>query len=120
MTSYHIQTKRIYEAPGKKDGYRVLVDKLWPRGVSKDKAAIDLWLKAIAPTTELREWFGHKPERFNEFATKYIQELNNNPAVDELEKLIYSYKNVSLLYAARDTVNNHANVLKQYMDNRLN
>ncbi|HEV2412653.1 MAG TPA: DUF488 domain-containing protein [Candidatus Saccharimonadales bacterium] len=110
-----LQIKRIYEATSSEDGYRVLVDRLWPRGVSKDKAKIDLWLKEIAPSSELRTWFGHKPERFHEFARRYEAELDNNPAVKQMREIIKDHHKVTLLYAARDTENNHASVLYNYL-----
>ena len=110
------QIKRIYEAATKGDGYRVLVDRLWPRGVSKEKAALDMWLKDVAPSPELREWFGHKPERFAEFSARYETELQSNPAVAELRQIIKDNKNVTLLYAAHDPAINHAAVLLNYLN----
>ena len=107
--------KRIYEAPAASDGCRVLVDRLWPRGVSKEKAALDVWLKEVAPSPDLREWFGHKPERFKEFSAKYEEELRANAAVDELKKLLKEHKTVTLLYAAHDPEINHALVLQKLL-----
>jgi uncharacterized protein YeaO (DUF488 family) len=104
--------KRIYESPSKGDGLRVLVDRLWPRGVSKEDAELDLWLKEVAPTPELRTWFGHEPERFEEFSDRYRAELEENPALDELLDAARSAKKVTLLYGARDPECNHAVVLR--------
>ncbi len=112
-----LKIKRIYDQPAKDDGYRILVDRLWPRGISKERAAIDLWLKEIAPSAELRTWFGHKPERFSEFSHKYEEELSASPDVDQLrQKLSDKKHNVTLLYAAKDPVNNHAVVLKKFLE----
>lgn len=110
-----LRIKRIYDEPAKDDGYRVLVDRLWPRGVSKEKAALDLWLKEIAPSPDLRTWFGHDPERFEEFAAKYREELGGNPAVGQLKDILKNNDAVTLLYAARDPQINHAAVLKDYL-----
>ena len=83
-----LKLKRVYDPPAADDGCRVLVDRLWPRGVSKERAALDTWLKDVAPSPELRTWFGHKPERFEEFAARYQAELEQNPAVvQELRQL---------------------------------
>lgn len=105
----------MYEPAQRSDGYRVLVDRLWPRGLSKDKAAVDLWMKEVAPSAELRTWFGHKPERFAEFSKKYRVELKTNPAVEQLRALAREHKTVTLLYGARDTEHNHALVLAEYL-----
>jgi uncharacterized protein YeaO (DUF488 family) len=110
-----VTIKRIYEPAAEQDGYRVMVDRLWPRGVSKDKAAIDLWLKEAAPSPDLRKWFNHDPARFDEFAAKYREELTNNPAFDELRQLLQDHQNVTLLYAARDENVNHAVVLRDFL-----
>ena len=81
-----IHLKRIYEKPDEKDGFRILVDRLWPRGLTKEKAAVDLWLKNIAPTTELRKWFNHDPEKWSEFQRRYLKELKENKeATDALK-----------------------------------
>lgn len=106
-----IATKRIYDEPTTEDGFRVLVDRLWPRGVSKERAAFDLWLKDVAPSPGLREWFGHKPERFQEFSTRYQQELAANSAFAQLRQLAKDHPNLTLLYAAHDPKINHAKIL---------
>lgn len=113
MTKYEI--KRIYEDPAKNDGYRVLVDRLWPRGVSKEKASLDLWLKEIAPSAELRNWFNHIPERFTEFSRRYTKELDGNSAVDQLRELAKDHTLITLLYGAHDTTANQAVVLQKYL-----
>lgn len=107
--------KRVYDEPAAADGYRVLVDRLWPRGVSKQRAALDAWLKDIAPSPQLRTWFGHKPERFAAFSARYDAELKTNPAVDELRQIIKEHDTVTLLYGARDPKINHAIVLLKYL-----
>ncbi len=112
-----IRIKRIYEEAAAGDGTRILIDRLWPRGVSKERAALDLWLKDVAPSTELRTWFGHKPERFKEFSEKYRDELSHNPTVDELKKLV-AKGDVTLLYGARDPNVNHAVVLQKFLEAR--
>ena len=114
MATYKI--KRIYEPAAKDDGLRVLVDRLWPRGVRKDK--MDIWLKEIAPSAELRKWFHARKGKFEEFAKAYRAELKKNPAVAELHKLAEEHKVITLLYAARDTENNHAAILKRYLEDR--
>jgi uncharacterized protein YeaO (DUF488 family) len=101
--------KRVYEKPAATDGMRVLVDRLWPRGLKKTDAKIDLWLKEVAPSTELRRWFGHEPERFSEFKRRYNKELSKE-AFAELRKLGRG-KTVTLLYGARDPEMNQAAVL---------
>nr|WP_047166753.1 DUF488 domain-containing protein [Sphingomonas sp. Y57] len=110
--------KRIYEPPAGTDGRRVLVDRLWPRGVSRAAAALDLWLKAIAPSPALRTWFGHDPARFAAFRDRYRREFDTNPAaVAELCALI-DLGDVTLLYAAHDAEANHAVVLAAYLADR--
>ncbi|MGN6339606.1 MAG: DUF488 domain-containing protein [Ginsengibacter sp.] len=111
----NIQLKRIYEAGSKEDGYRILVDRLWPRGFTKEKAALDLWLKEIAPSNELRKWFGHDPDKWKDFQKKYRQELKQNKeAVDILKDYIQKGK-VTLLYAAKDEEHNEAQVIKDFI-----
>lgn len=111
-----VQIKRIYEHPDPADGFRVLVDRLWPRGVSKQAAELDLWLKEVAPSTALRIQFNHQPERFESFTVSYRAELDANPATDELRELIAAHNPLTLLYGARDPAVNHAVVLKDYLD----
>ncbi|MFV0443169.1 MAG: DUF488 domain-containing protein [Planctomycetaceae bacterium] len=111
----NIRLKRAYEAPSSNDGYRVLVDRLWPRGLTKAKAEIDLWLKEVAPSTELRKWFGHDPEKWTEFKQRYRAELKHNPAWPELQTLARQ-KHLTLIYAARDQEHNEAVVLRQLLE----
>ena len=103
-----VAIKRVYDKPAETDGTRILVDRLWPRGLSKRKAALDGWNKEVAPSPALRKWFGHKPERFAEFRKRYRAELKGNPAVTELRA---TKGKLTLLYGARDPKINHAIVL---------
>lgn len=107
--------KRIYDPPAPEDGFRVLVDRLWPRGVTKERAALDLWLKEVAPSTELRTWFHARPDGFDEFADRYRAELAANPAVDELRAVATAHPDVTLLYSVKDPERNHAAVLADYL-----
>jgi uncharacterized protein YeaO (DUF488 family) len=109
-----IQIKRAYEPPSPEDGKRILIDRLWPRGLSKEKAALDLWDKDIAPTTSLRKWFDHRPDRFAEFKQRYRDELKSNPAVPEILRQIGRSK-TTLVYAAHDPAVNHAVVLAAFL-----
>jgi DNA-3-methyladenine glycosylase len=111
-----LRIKRIYEQPSRDDGFRVLIDRLWPRGKSQADAALDLWLKEIAPSTELRQWFHHDPSQQEEFARRYEAELDGNPAVEELRAVMAEHPVVTLLYSARDTQANQAIVLKAYLE----
>jgi uncharacterized protein YeaO (DUF488 family) len=113
MTSIGI--KRIYEPRSRNDGERILVDRLWPRGLRKTDAAIDLWKKDIAPTPSLRTWFGHRADRFSVFKRRYREELKSNPAVAELLEAIGDRK-ATLLYAARDISINHAVILAEFLN----
>jgi uncharacterized protein YeaO (DUF488 family) len=110
-----VKIKRIYEQPEKSDGYRVLVDRLWPRGVNKEKAALSEWLKGVAPSNNLRKWFDHKPERFDEFRERYIRELRDNPEFSTLKDIVKSHKAVTLLYAAHDEEHNEAILLQEFL-----
>ncbi|MDR8390705.1 DUF488 domain-containing protein [Aliifodinibius sp. S!AR15-10] len=111
-----IQLKRIYDDPSEDDGYRVLVDRLWPRGVSKEAARLNEWCKDIAPSTELRKWFDHDPEKFEEFAKRYKTELTGREEVVESLLDIAQQQRLTLLFAAKDEVHNHAVVLKEFLD----
>lgn len=113
-----VQVKRIYAPADKADGKRILVDRLWPRGMKKEAANIDQWMKDIAPSTELRKWFNHEEPRWEEFTARYISELKQNPAVDSLMELIEGNPNVTLLYAAHNEQHNHAVVLKQFITSK--
>jgi uncharacterized protein YeaO (DUF488 family) len=108
-----IRLRRAYDPPEPGEQLRVLVDRLWPRGVAKD--SVDLWLKDIAPSTELRNWYGHQPARWRDFRTKYLKELDHNPeAVAELRRVVRG-KTVVLLYGARDRERNQAVVLAEFL-----
>jgi uncharacterized protein YeaO (DUF488 family) len=113
-----VQVKRIYEPPARSDGFRVLVDRQWPRGVAKERAALDLWMKEIAPSAELRRWFGHDPKRWREFHARYRGELRGH--VPELAELRARARKgtVTLLFAARDVDHNEAVVLKEVLAKR--
>jgi uncharacterized protein YeaO (DUF488 family) len=114
-----ITLKRAYDPPATSDGLRVLVERLWPRGVSKDAARIDLWVKALAPSTELRRWYGHDPNRWPEFRSRYLAELETQPeAVQTLAQQI-ARGPVTFVYASRETHRNSATVLKAYLEGRL-
>jgi len=113
--AFDIAVKRVYEPPAKADGQRVLVDRLWPRGVSKKNAELAVWLKEIAPSDALRKWFGHEPERWAEFQKRYRAELDaNSEAVAELRSLLREGK-VTLLYGAHDEAHNNAVALADYL-----
>lgn len=113
-----IAIKRIYEPPAKDDGARILIDRLWPRGVPKEEAALTLWLKDIAPSNELRKSHVHDPAHWAEFSRRYREELDANPeAVVELRSYLRKGK-VTLLYASRDLEHNHALILKDYLERR--
>jgi uncharacterized protein YeaO (DUF488 family) len=111
-----IRVKRVYDAPSRSDGCRILVDRLWPRGQSKEKAHIDLWLKEIGPSTELRHWFGHDESRWRSFKERYFRELKEK---EDLVCEIHSREKrgtVTLLYSARDEKDNNAVALKEYIE----
>src|SRR5687767_8558872 len=115
----HIQIKRIYEPLDAKDGFRILVDGLWPRGMKKENAEIDSWLKSVAPSPALRKWFAHDPAKWKLFQKKYMEELKSNAASGELLAFIKNHKRITLLYAAKDEQHNHAVVLKQWIGKDL-
>jgi uncharacterized protein YeaO (DUF488 family) len=113
-----IRAKRIYEEPKSSDGFRVLVDRLWPRGISKERAALDLWMKTVAPSTGLRQWFGHDPNRWKEFVKRYRAELREHRS--ELAELRSRARKgpLTLLFGARDSEHNEAIVLKEALEQR--
>jgi uncharacterized protein YeaO (DUF488 family) len=110
-----VQVKRIYEPAGKDDGARVLIDRIWPRGVTKAEAALDLWLKDIAPSSELRKWFGHDPARWEEFRTRYGEELDGNGETVARLRDLMAKGPVTLLYSAHDAAYNQAVALQDYL-----
>jgi uncharacterized protein YeaO (DUF488 family) len=107
--------KRVYEKPEMEDGVRILVDRLWPRGLTKEKACIDLWLKDIAPSTELRKWFGHDPAKWEQFKELYHRELEANAEQVSILEDQMKKGTVTLLYAAKDVEHNEALVLKEWL-----
>ena len=111
-----INIKRSYDKPASGDGSRILVDRIWPRGVSKEELKIDEWLKEIAPSTSLRKWFGHDPKKWNEFKKRYFDELENNK--DLIKKIIEQtkYSTVTFVYSAKDSEHNNAVALKEYIE----
>jgi uncharacterized protein YeaO (DUF488 family) len=113
-----IQVKRVYEKPSRKDGLRVLVDRLWPRGLTKERAAVKLWLKDVAPSTELRKWFGHDPAKWKQFQARYRKELREKKDALELLKQKSEEHTVTLVYGARDEEHNEALVLKSVLEGR--
>lgn len=113
-----IKVKRIYDEPSSDNGVRVLVDRLWPRGLSKESARIDLWLRDVAPSDELRKWFNHDASKWEEFKRRYFKELENNKAVNELINLLRDRRTITLLYSAKSPYNN-ATALKEYLELKL-
>ncbi len=114
-----IQIKRAYMEVKESDGFRILIDRLWPRGVSKEKLKIDLWLKEIAPSSELRKAFGHDPKKWKEFQTKYRDELKEkSELLTQIKKLEEELGNISLIYAAKDEKHNNAVVLLELLNNQ--
>ena len=107
-----VRLKRAYDPPSDDDGVRVLVDRLWPRGLRKSDAAIDHWMKDVAPSTDLRRWFGHEPSRWNEFRRRYRSELSHKPEVVNELKALARKRPITLIFAARDKLHNEAIVLR--------
>ncbi|MEQ5813976.1 DUF488 family protein [Marinobacter sp. NFXS11] len=117
-----IRLKRAYEEPARSDGPRVLVDRIWPRGVAKRDADIAHWLKGLAPSTELRKWFGHDPEKWPEFRERYLEELKSDDAGEDLEalkKVLGEHDRITLVFAAKDTAHNNAVALRDFVLNGL-
>ena len=114
-----VNTKRAYASPGPHDGYRVLVDRLWPRGVSKLDACIDEWWKECAPSTALRKWFSHDPAKWGRFKQRYTNELEANP--EAIARFVdrAGHRPISLVYGAKDEQHNHAIVLKEFIETRI-
>lgn len=113
-----IQIKRTYEPQTRGDGRRILVERLWPRGMRKEALAADAWMKEVAPSTELRQWFGHQVERWEEFRRRYRKELNANPSAWEPILNAAGHGTVTLLYSAHDVLHNGAVVLRDFLDKR--
>lgn len=117
-----IKLERIYQKPADLDGYRILVDRLWPRGISKVNAHLDLWLKEVGPSTELRKWFNHDADKFPEFKQRYLTELKNNDAYQQLLTTVKEQSNkgnVILLYGAKDPEHNQAVILQEQLNKDL-
>lgn len=117
-TTMALRLRRVHEAAAPEDGQRVLVDRLWPRGLSKARAGVNLWLRDLAPSTELRRWFGHDPERWAEFKRRYWAELRAEPAAGAVENLraLVAKGRVTLVYAARDEQHNNAQALLEFLE----
>ncbi len=114
-----VRLKRVYESLDPGDGYRVLVERLWPRGMSKERARVDLWLKEAGASPALRTWYGHDPERWEEFRRKYFEEMRMQPEViKELREVIRTHDTVTFLFAAHDTEHNNALALKEFLEQR--
>jgi len=113
-----IRIKRVYDEPAENDGYRVLIDRLWPRGVTKGALLLNEWCKDIAPSSELRTWFGHDPAKFDEFSARYVHELTRSHVPEQLMQRAGG-QNLTLVYAAKDPKINHAVVLQEYLRDKL-
>jgi uncharacterized protein YeaO (DUF488 family) len=109
----HVRLKRVYEPAASEDGVRILVDRLWPRGLSKERAAIDHWMKDIAPSADLRKWFGHDPDRWQEFRRRYMEELREHTALLDQIRDLAGGQTVTLLFGAHDEKHNDAVVLRE-------
>ncbi|GAB1717434.1 MAG: protein of unknown function DUF488 [Nitrobacter sp.] len=119
LAAENIKLKRVYEPPAKSDGTRILVDRLWPRGLRKADAAVDQWIKDIAPSTELRKWFGHDPARWQEFRQRYADEIHEHPEqLDELRACARSGR-ITLVFGAHDEAHNNAVVLRDILLGRI-
>ena len=114
-----VNVKRIYEEVEKSDGYRILVDRIWPRGIKKEKVHIDSWMKEVAPSTALRKWFAHDPDKWPDFVSKYKKELHGSMPFRELVTLLKKHKTVTLLFAATDESHNQAVALKKFVEEKL-
>ena len=114
-----VDIKRVYEQAADEDGVRILVDRLWPRGVSKERTALSGWLKDVAPSPDLRRWWHHDPDRFEDFARLYRTELDDNPALEDLLGIVREHDRTTLVYAAKDPAVNHALILRDYIRQAL-
>ncbi|WP_288805831.1 DUF488 domain-containing protein [uncultured Bifidobacterium sp.] len=114
-----VDIKRVYEQAADEDGVRILVDRLWPRGVSKERAALSGWLKDVAPSPDLRRWWHHDPDRFEDFARRYRTELDDNHALEDLLGIVRERDRTTLVYAAKDPAVNHALILRDYIRQAL-
>ena len=112
---HRVSVKRIYEPASSADGYRILVDRLWPRGVSKDGAKLDLWLREVGPSDSLRKWFGHEPSKYSEFKKKYRHELASSPAYLRLKQIALEHEVLTLLFSAKNEEMNQAVALAEFL-----
>jgi uncharacterized protein YeaO (DUF488 family) len=120
MTMTVIKTKRAYETPDESDGYRILVDRLWPRGLTHERLDCQLWEKALAPSTQLREWFhAVSSNRWDEFKTRYVAELESNPELPAFIELLRKHPVVTFVYGSRDEIHNEATILQQFCETKL-
>lgn len=119
MLFMKLKIKRVYEQPSEQDGQRILVDRLWPRGISKEKAKIDIWLKELGPSVSLRKWFDHKPERWQEFKEKYFKELKLNSEMVNLLLINIKKTKVTILYSSKEERFNNAVALKEYVEDYI-
>lgn len=115
VVAKHLRLKRVYEPAAPEDGVRVLIDRLWPRGLTKEKAAVDHWMKDVAPSSELRKWFGHDPDRWTEFQHRYMEELRQHVALLDQIRNLTSEGMVTLLFGAHDEEHNDAVVLREVL-----
>lgn len=114
-----IQLKRVYEDVSAEDGFRVLVERLWPRGLSKERARVDLWVRDAGASTALRKWYGHDPGRWEEFRERYFVELSERPEViEQIEEVVRTHPAVTFLFSAHDEARNNAVALKEYLESR--
>ena len=115
-----VQLKRVYEPSASEDGFRVLVERLWPRGMTKERVKVDLWLKEAGASTGLRKWYGHDPQKWEEFRARYFKELTAHPAiVQQIMQLIQDKGTMTLLYSARDEHHNNAVALKEFLEENI-
>jgi len=114
-----VNVKRIYEEHENADGFRILVDRIWPRGIKKEKAQIDSWMKEVAPSTALRKWFAHDPDKWPDFVSKYKKELHGSMAFRELMTLVKKHKTVTLIFSSTDEAHNQAVALKKFVEGKL-
>jgi len=113
-----IRIKRIYEPPAKDDGFRILVDRLWPRGLSKDKAKVDLWLKEISPSNELRKWYGHEPGKWAEFKRRYLEEIKGKKPEFDLLRQKAKSGTITFLFSSKEEKLNNAAALKEFVESK--
>jgi len=117
-----IYLKRVYEQPSKKDGFRVLVDRLWPRGVSREKANVDAWIKDVGPSSHLRQWFQHDPKKFSSFKQAYLEELKHGQqrlAFEQLKRIVQEEDVVTFIFASKETTYNHVVILKEIIQHDI-